>query len=63
MVLHVSNLILRTNIMIGSIVSFINEETKEESTNLDPNLLDSKVYNINAILKGDYVIISSGELY
>lgn len=63
MVLHVSNLILRTSIMIGSIVSFINEVTKEESTNLDPNLLASKVYNINAILKGDYVIINSGELY
>lgn len=49
--------------MKRSVLSFINGETKEESTNLDPNLLDSKVYVLNAILKGDYVIISSGELY
>lgn len=63
MVLHVCNLILRTSIMKRSVLSFINGETKEESTNLDPNLLDSKVYVLNAILKGDYVIISSGELY
>ena len=39
-----SNLILRTSIMKqGQKCHFTNEETKEELTNLGPDLLDSKV--------------------